>query len=187
MTTTMIDAIQANAGNIPASSPKVAGYVTGTSAVLWTPQDWGRFNPVVTGLVRIDQGFTWPPAPASYDVLDVENLAVTAAEVPAAVQARIAAGITWTTIYGSASALAAVAAQLRAAPFGTGWYYGHVDCWLADWNLDEAGAAAVLGTPISGLTCHAVQWASPSSNPGTALPGSTLTLAQANCDLSVTV
>jgi hypothetical protein len=186
MTTTMIDATSASAGNIPSGSPKVAGYVTGTSEVRWTPQDWARFDPATTSLVRIDQGFTWPPLPTSYDVLDVENLAVTAAEVPAAVQARIAAGITWTTVYGSASALAAVEARLRAAPFGAGWYYGHVDCWLADWNLNEAEATALLGTRISGLTCTAVQWASPASNPGTVLPGSTLTLAQSNCDLSVT-
>lgn len=187
MTTTMIDAIRTCAGNIPVGSPKVAGYVTGTNEVLWTPQDWARFDPAVTALVRIDQGLTWPPAPPSYDVLDVENLAVTAAEVPGAIQARIAAGITRTMIYGTTSALAAVEAQLRAAPFGNGWYYGHVDCWLADWNLDEAEAAALLGTRISGLTCNAVQWASPSSNPGTVLPGSTLTLAESNCDLSVTL
>ena len=31
----------------------------------------------------------------------------------------------------------------------------------------------------------AVQWASPSSNPGTLVPGTGLTLTQANCDLSV--
>ena len=35
------------------------------------------------------------------------------------------------------------------------------------------------------MTCRAVHWASPTSNPGTIVPGGTLTLAQAQVDLSV--
>jgi hypothetical protein len=33
---------------------------------------------------------------------------------------------------------------------------------------------------------QAVQWAAPQSNPDTLIPGSSLTLADGNCDLSVT-
>ncbi len=183
---TMIDATHASASNIPATAPKVAGYVTGTKDIAWTPTDWLRFPH--SGRVRIDQGYTWPPDPHSYDVIDVENLAVTVAEVPAAVHNRIVNGIQWTTVYASDAPLAAVEAALiaAAAQYGHGWYWGHVDCWLADWDLSEQEAVAKLGTLVHGLTCRAVQWASPRWNPGTLVPGSTLTLRQANVDLSVT-
>jgi len=39
----MIDAISANVGNVPASTPKVGGYVTGTPDIKWTSRDWARF------------------------------------------------------------------------------------------------------------------------------------------------
>ena len=47
-----------------------------------------------------------------------------------------------------------------------------------------AGTRKVAGY---GHKIVAVQWASPSSNPDTPLPRSSLTLEQANCDLSVTL
>ena len=65
------------------------------------------------------------------------------------------------------------------------WYYGHVDCWLSNWNLNEAEAAALIGTEIHGMTCRAVQWANPTYNAATLVPGSLLTLADAQVDLSV--
>jgi hypothetical protein len=184
-TEVMIDAIRVNAHNIPRSTPKVAGYVTGTGAVPWTATQWDNFPHA--GHVRIDQS---PPLAAfsagQADVADVEPFAGTIASFVAAVRARIAAGASerWSTIYGTDATIAAAATQLQGAgPHG--WYYGHVDCWLADWNLDEDEAVALIGRQIHGLTCRAVQWASPTSNPGTVVPGGTLTLAQAQVDLSV--
>lgn len=181
--TLMIDAIHANVASIPASTPKVAGYTTGKgSAIPWTAADWGRFPHA--GHVRIDQD-ALASDPLGSDVLDVESGAATPAEVPAWVRTRIAHGITWSTIYGTDAALAQVWGALEAAgPHG--WFFGHVDVWLADWNLSEAQASALVGTLVHGMTCRAVQWASPTSNPGTLVPGGTLTLAQANVDLSVT-
>ncbi len=184
-TDVMIDAIRVNAHNIPRGTPKVAGYVTGTGAVPWTATQWDYFPHA--GHVRIDQS----PALAAFsagkaDVADVESFAGTIGSFVSAVRARIAAGATerWSTIYGTDATIAAAATQLQSAgPHG--WYYGHVDCWLADWNLDEAQAVAVIARQIHGLTCRAVQWASPTSNPGTVVPGGTLTLAQAQVDLSV--
>lgn len=182
MSTLLVDATHANAGVIPAGTPKVAGYTTGTPDIAWTPADWARFPK--SGHVRIDQGFTWPPDPKSYDELDVEFLAVKSAAAVGAIHERIGAGITWTTIYAGNINLAQVVAALEASgPHG--WYYGHVDCHFADWNLNQAQAEALLGTKIHGITCRAVQWASPSSNPHTLLPGTSLTLAQAQVDLSV--
>jgi hypothetical protein len=186
-TTPMIDATHANLARIPANVAaavaKVAGYDSGTSDIQWTPADFSRFPHA--GHVRLEQGYTWTlPQILNCEGFDVERGAVTPQVAAAGVQARINAGIQWTTIYGSDGSLAAVQAALKA--FGPSWYYGHVDCWLADWNLDEAQAAAKLGTEIHGMTCRAVQWASPATNPGTVIPGTTLTLAQAQADLSVT-
>lgn len=182
-TEVMVDAIRVNAHHIPRDIPKVAGYVTGTGDVPWTATEWGYFPRA--GHVRIDQS----PALASFsaghaDVADVEFLAGTIGSFVRAVRARIAAGHIWSTIYGTDSTIAAAAAELAAAGPHS-WYYGHVDCWLANWNLDAAQAAAITGTRVHGLTCRAVQWASPTSNPGTVVPRGTLTLAQAQVDLSV--
>jgi hypothetical protein len=65
---------------------------------------------------------------------------------------------------------------------------GHtgVDLWVANWSLSEAEAARLL-TTSGDYPVVAVQWASPTSNPNTPVPGSTRTLAEANVDLSVTV
>lgn len=183
-TVMMIDAIGDIATNIPESTPKVAGYVTGSTDIEWTGSEWAHFDR--SGHVRINQGYNATGVPVTaWDVLDVEAGAFNPAEIPGIVGERIKAGITWSTIYGTDAKLAAVQAALEAAgPHG--WYFGHVDAWLADWNLSEAEAAAKIGTLIHGMTCRAVQWASPTSNPSTLVPGSTLTLAQANVDLSVT-
>lgn len=55
--------------------------------------------------------------------------------------------------------------------------------WLADWNLNEAGALDYLGTHPDTV---AVQWASPSSNPGTIVPGTGgRSIRSLNVDLSV--
>ncbi len=163
---------------------RVMGYTTGTPDVQWTDPDWAEFTNVH---VRLDQGYTWPPAPGSYHGLDVENLAVTVAEVPGAVHDRIQAKIEWTTVYASDGNLAAVTAALDAATaqYGHGWYYGHVDCILANWSLSLDAAIALIGTQVHGLTCRGVQWASPGTNASTVIPGTSLTLAQANADLSV--
>jgi hypothetical protein len=182
-TVTLIDAIRVNAHNIPPSTPKVAGYGTGIGDVPWTDAEWDLFPH--SGLVVIDQtpgGAVFAAGQA--DVYDMEALAGTPGQFPALVKARIAKGITWSTGYGTDSTLAAAKAALDGAgPHG--WYYGHVDCWLANWNLSEAQAAALVDTLVQGLTCRAVQWASPSSNPNTIVPGGTQTLAQAQVDLSV--
>lgn len=188
MTTTMIDSIHSTAHNIPPGTLKVAGYVTGTPDVKWTDADWQRFPNA--GRVRIDQGYP-TFLPLSCDVFDVEPKALSPVQAAEGVAVRIAHGIKWTTIYASDFYLSKVQQALSSTIIfpgkPIGWWHGHVNCWLADWNLDEHGAAAKLGTLIHGMTCVAVQWASPTSNPDTPLPGNpSLTLKQANCDLSVT-
>jgi hypothetical protein len=179
----MLDTIGSTNTHIPTSTAKVAGYVTGSSDIIWPQADWDHFPH--SAHIRIDQS---PDGrmPLQSDVLDVESGAATADTAVAWIKARMHAGITWSTIYGGADTLAAVRQALDAAgPHG--WYWGHVNAWLADWNLNETSATAMLGQQSSGLTIIAVQWASPTSNPHTPVPGgSGETLSQANIDISVT-
>jgi hypothetical protein len=166
MTTTMIDSIHATCHNIPTGTRKAAGYVTGSADIRWTRADWDRFDPRHTGLVRIDQSF--------------------GGRVAHWVRTRHAAGKRFSDVYANRSTFPAVAAALDAAG-PQGMFHRHVRLWLADWSLSRAQAAALLGTYLDGHKIVAVQWASPSSNPDTPLPRSSLTLKQANCDLSVTL
>ena len=181
MNTPMIDAIHANVGNVPASTPKVAGYVTGTPDIRWTHQDWQRFPRA--GTLRIDQS----PGLAEYasnaaSVADIEPGAGTVGAFVTASQSRLRLHrLLW--FYGTQSVISQVSAALTAA----GIPLSECGAWLANWNLSEAEADAALGTAIAGIRLVGVQWASPTSNPGTKVPGSNLTLAQAQVDLSVTV
>jgi|SRR6267378_2694412 len=177
----MVDTIGSDATHIPAGIPDVGGYVSGTSDIIWTAGEWARFPN--SKHVRIWQGFGTRPSITGFDVIDVEAGAVTVAEAAQAVRDRVAAGIHWTTLYGTDSTLAALSAAIQAE--GHTVWDGHVNAWLADWNLSGTTAAAKLGTFIHGMSCVGVQWASPSSNPNTLIPGTKLTLKVANCDLSV--
>jgi len=180
-TVTMIDTIGGSARNIPDGTARVAGYVTGSGDVPWSQADWSRFP--AAARVRIAQQPGTDPITA--DVLDVETGAATPADSAGWILSRIVAGYTWSAVYGTASTLKAVRSALIAfAP--APWWYGHVYCWLAEWSLSEEQAVRVLGTEVAGMTCVAVQWASPTSNPGTLVPGAHgATLATANLDLSV--
>jgi hypothetical protein len=99
---------------------------------------------------------------------------------------RHAAGKRFSDVYSNRSTFPAIAAALNAAG-PQAMFHRHVRLWLADWSLSRAQAARLLGTRLAGHKIVAVQWASPSSNPDTPLPRSSLTLRQANCDLSVTL
>lgn len=179
----MIDATAANAFNIPEDTPIVAGYDTGPG-VDWPTGLWARFPN--SGQVHIEQD----PAAASplqtgRRVLDVEKWAATIGDVAKWVRTRMDAGpaYEWSTLYADDNYMSQARLALdQAGP--PGWYYGHVDCWFADWNLNADEAAALVGTLIHGFTCRAVQYASPTSNAGTIVPGGTLTLSQALVDLS---
>jgi hypothetical protein len=182
----MVDCTHANVGKlVPYAStiPKIAGYVTGTPDVIWTEDDWAAFPG--SARVRIWQGYGAQLTPDKFDVLDVELDALTPEAVPVIVQERIAAGIEWTTVYGSLDTFPQVETAL-ASTGKRGWFYGHVDCFVAAPLLSETAAIAMLGTLVSGMTCRAVQWAWPRYNPATIIPGTNLTLADAQADLSVT-
>lgn len=170
----MIDAMHAHAASIPPGTQKVAGYVTGTPDIKWVQADWDLFPRA--GHVRIDQS-PGLGVPAGSDVKDIEAGAATIADGVEWVKARHAKGW-YSTLYFSRSMLSEVKAALAAASLPA----NRIGFWVADWSLDESEATALLGNEIV-----AVQWASPSSNPRTIVPGGTETLTQANVDLSVTV
>ena len=168
----MIDAIHASVDNVPASAPKVAGYTTGTPDIVWTAADWARFS---HSKVRIcqDEG-----SDQSADVLDIEPGAATNANAVTWARARKTRGHV-PSFYTSVSNLTPLLNTLEAAGITSGYL------WVANWNLSEGEAAKLVTGQNGPFPIKAVQWASPSSNPGTLVPGTGLTLAQANCDLSV--
>lgn len=177
-TVIQIDTIHASVGNIPADASAVAGYVTGTPDIQWTAVDFARFSSERTGIVRIDQSPSLSALAAMRaDVGDIETGAATIPAFVAAARERALKGhqtFAYVTQAG-ASALADALGDLQPM----------VQLWLANWNLSEAGAASLVGAFVGKCRIVAVQFASPSSNPHTILPGSNLSLAQADCDLSV--
>lgn len=174
----MIDATDStvDTGKIPPGTRRIAGYDTGTPDIMWDAQDWARFPRA--SRIHIDQSDGLPLfAAGKTQVADVERGAGTIPHAVAAVLERQKAG-EYSTIYISAASLPDVAAALH----GAGVKMNRVGYWVANWNLSEVQAAAMLGNEVV-----AVQWASPSSNPNTPMPGTGMTLRDANVDLSVTL
>lgn len=177
----MVDTIHADVSKVPANIPEIAGYISGTSDIDWTSADWARFTKARK--VRVYQGYGPVPAPHLYDAVDIESGAVSPAQAAQCVKQRVDAGIPWTTFYATDGNAALANAEVQR--LGEHYWNGHVNIWLADWNLSQETAIPYIGKAVHGATCIGVQWASPSSNPHTLLPGTSLTLAQANVDLSI--
>src|SRR5437016_10343282 len=148
-TTFMVDTTGSNADQLPLHLPMYAGYVSGLHGVEWTPEQFQRFSG--SKVLKYYQGVGPVPPIHTFDAIDVEPQAVTAELAAQIVRDRVLGGIPWTTIYGTDSALAQVSADVRA--LGTGIWNGHVNCILADWNLNEGQAAAKVGTFIHGMSC----------------------------------
>lgn len=178
----MIDATHAHVHNVPTGTPKVAGYDTGTPDIDWNEDDWADFPN--SGHVIIDQSYKENPGFKNYaegkaNVADVEAGTGSIAEFIDASRQRFKDGRdAW--IYGSRATITEAASDL------TGKEQARTGAWLADWNLSQSEAETLIGTSIGGIRVVAVQWASPSSNPNTIVPGGTMTLKDAQVDLSVT-
>jgi hypothetical protein len=156
---------------------KVAGYVTGSPDILWTLQEWDMFPDSQTGKVRIDQSPGLQAlATNKADVGDVESRAGTIRDFINAALIRRDHYKEKSTIYIQASNANEAHAECQSAGI-----LDHVLWWIADWNLSEQEATARLND-----TVVAVQYASPTSNPNTVIPGSLMRLADVNVDLSVT-
>lgn len=173
-TVDMADCIHASVSHLPLNLPKVGGYVTGTPDIQWVDSDWNRF--AHSGHVRINQQDGSDPLHG--EVLDVEPGAWTVPAAVAALKARHNAGREM-SVYVNASTITQLANDMQAAGLSG------VNIWLANWSLSRTQAAALVLHQFGPFPVRAVQWASPSSNPNTLLPGTSLTLHQANADLSV--
>lgn len=137
-TVTVCDAIRANIGHLPKG--QAAGYSTGSGVVPWGAADW-KAHP---GAVRICQD---PHATdETADVLDVEAGAATigvAARWAEAAAANVAAGTRHgqrhPAVYMSLSMVTPVVNALVRGGISEG-----VGLWVANWNLTEAEAAALV-------------------------------------------
>lgn len=176
-----LDTVRTTAQHIPAATPNVGGYVSGSGVVPWTQAEWDMFPHARK--FRIYQATGVTPYPHSYDIIDIENAAATPQSAAQDTKLRVDAGIEWTTWYATEANAAATVNALKS--LGEQYFIGHVNLQLADWNLNEEQAAALIGTFVAGITVVSVQWASPESNPNTIVPGGSLTLGQANVDISV--
>lgn len=173
------DTIDAKAEFLPGGTPVIWYYVTGTTQrpeIEWEADDVARYPH--SQLYRIDQGFgdqadksRWFAA----DEFDLEALAWTPADLVPVIEARNA--IEWSTrIYASTGPWLQLLAALAAAGVSARSVY-----WReANWNLSEAQAGQLLS-----VVRYAIQWASPTSNARTVIPGTTINLATAGCDLNV--
>ena len=154
----------------------LGGYVTGADGVDWPATYW-TILAGGTGLFRYDQSpqlglFAYGAA----DCAAVERGAGTLEAAVSGAQKREAHGwYSW--IYVSAGSLAGARSAAAGAKLARVRYV------VADWNLSAAAAAVFIERNPD---TDAVQWASPTSNPDTVCSGSQRTLAELNCDLSVT-
>lgn len=177
---TTVDTIHKFVPNIPEDSSaiqQVCGYVTevgNQGDIKWTQADWDRFPAYVKRTIA-----QLPQNDPSADILDVETGAATDPTAVSWIKMRHMQQLP-AHIYVDAANVDALYSAVAAAGELANTYL-----WLADWNLDEAEATALLGTKYKGFPVDAVQWASPSSNPNTPLPGSQFTLRETSCDLSV--
>lgn len=180
---TAVDTIHTYVANIPSDDrdiQQVNGYITQMTAdsdIAWSDADWQRFPQYIKKRIAqlpVDD-------PMSADIIDSENGAATIPATVAWIKAKHARKQI-AVVYVSADHVKQLYQAVAAA--------GELDqtyLWLADWNLDEVQAAALLDTRYEGIPVLMVQWASPSSNPNTLLPGSNYKLADCGCDLSVAI
>jgi hypothetical protein len=176
-TVLMIDTIGKTSGNIPVNTPKVAGYNTGSNGVPWSTADWNRFSNAGKVIMCQDADYsTWHSA----DGGDVEPGAMTVAGFVKG--ATLRQQFEWNTVaYVDKANVAELVKACKAANLDK------VELWIGDWELNQEQAASQLGQTVGGYQIVAIQWASPTSNPHTIVPGGTQTLREANLDLSVTL
>lgn len=168
-----IDAESSSAVHVPKHVPVFWPYITGTPDVIWSPT---QIATVDAGLViTVDQGYD-RINPLLPDEFDVEAHAITTQQAAAIALARADARKI-TRFYGTWATMADVSEELAFQELLRNVWWR-----ISDWNLDEEMAKSALVNNV-----YAVQWASPTSNPHTLIPGTNTTLAAGNADLSVAI
>jgi hypothetical protein len=141
MTRVMYDAIHVNVPAIPLVNDElVAGYVTGTADVIWTPADWARFPG--NSHVTIDQGANGAPALAA-NVVDFESGAYTPAQADSRMKSATSSR---PTIYAAPDTLTQIAAA-------TDW---RGDVWVPH-SEDGPPDAGTFPVP-DGFNLIGIQW-----------------------------
>ena len=140
--TTVYDCTGANIGSFEVPpGVLLAGYVTGSDEVPWTPAQFGRFP----GAIRIDQSPVNTPADETADVIDMENKAATLNDLPGWVHAArtnyalgTRPGQREPTVYCQRSNVTPVVNVLIAGGITSG-----VNLWVAE-QMKAKDAASVL-------------------------------------------
>jgi hypothetical protein len=147
------DCTHASIGRAPAGL--LAGYTTGSSDIRWTAADW-KAHP---DAVRIDQDAAAGDDTA--DVLDVEAMAATIAEVPgwsrralASYRAGKRPGQRSPLVYCSQVNVTPVTNVLT----GAGLADGSVGLFIANWNLNQAQAVAEVLAAFGPFPVHGLQF-----------------------------
>lgn len=173
--TEFIDITGANFGKAPLVRGGVrAFYVTGSSGIEETAAQEAAAKAAGMGVIRIDQ----TPglgvfAAGNADVADVEPYAGTDSAAHAAVAERQHRG-EQSVLYVSMANWPALKADI-ANPAG-------VSYWVADWSFSVLQAEQFLAVHAD---CVAMQFGDPATNPHTLVPGTLVTLQEAQADIDV--
>jgi hypothetical protein len=177
--TEFYDIIAANFSNAPfVSGGIVAVYVTGPSSIQESAAQIAAAEAAGMTVLTIDQ----QPGLATFaagnaEIADVEAGAGSNSDAANAVLARQALGLI-STIYISYSNLSALESALQSAGCNMAdVYFGVADY---DWSLEEA-ESLLASNPQWGYC----QYGDPASNPSTLIPGTNVTLQQAQADIDV--
>jgi hypothetical protein len=174
-----VDVTGENASNIPAVAALgiIALYATGSDGIEATAAEIARFKNAGVGVVLIDQTPSLSVFAAGLaDIADVEQGAGTAETALAAILDRQAHG--WqSTIYLSYNSLDSLIAALTSEVDQGLVVYG-----VANYAWSQAQSEDQLAANASWAYC---QYGDPESNPNTLVPGTTMTLSEAQCDIDI--
>lgn len=148
-------------------------YISGTVGIVWSADQVNAFDRA--RIYRVNQGFLQGPADALHgDEFDLEAGGWSIDALLTIVKARNS--VKWTTrIYCTWANYGVMKERLAEEGIGRNTWFR-----IADWNLSQHLADEALHADV-----YAGQWASPTSNPDTIIPGTRLTLREANVDLNV--
>ncbi len=174
-----VDVTGVNSSNIPAVAALgiIALYATGTEGIEATSAEIARFKNAGVGVVLIDQTPSLSVFAAGLaDVADVEQGAGTLETAVAAILDRQAHG--WqSTIYLSESNLDSMISAFTSDVDQDLVLFG-----VANYSWSQAQSEDLLAANASWAYC---QYGDPESNPDTLVPGTSLTLSQAQCDIDI--
>jgi hypothetical protein len=174
-----VDVMGVNSTKIPAVAAlrMIALYATGSEGIQATSAEIARFKNAGVAVVLIDQSPSLSVfAAGRADIADVEQGAGTTKAAVAAILDRQAHGLQ-STIYVSRGNL-----DSMTSAFTREVDRGQVRFGVADYSWSQAQAEKQLAANPSWAYC---QYGDPESNPDTLVPGTKLTLAQAQCDIDI--